>query len=159
MFRFLKRAFRDWAAGDTPESGQVSPVTAAGLAGDGDILAGRSGNTPVFIGGTREAIEKLKLRPVFTRSTRHRQPHPAEQPAGGRKADQDFAAPPGPAVKPKEGRGLLVLDGPPPDHQPYSLTPEELGGCSPVTQAQVDRASSAAMCAAPYGLGPWELTG
>lgn len=160
MFKFFRRLVMrgEWAVqkpqSSAPHAADTGPAT------DFDIPAGRHGGVPKYLSGYKEAKARLKLRPTITRSLRHRKPHPVEQSAVGLQCDADFAPPPGALVKPKAASELLVLDnGPPPDHQPYGLTPEQLSGCSPVPQAEVDRASSARVFGAPYSLSAYDLTG
>jgi hypothetical protein len=112
-----------------------------------EVLAGRQGNVPVYIGGTREAMERL--RPIVIRSTRHRQPHPVEQGPRGIVADRDFQPPPAPPVTPKVARGIAVMDSPPSDHRPYAGMLEE--------QDWVERRSST-MWVEPYGLQGRDLS-
>jgi hypothetical protein len=125
---------------------------------DPAIPVGHRGNVPVYIGGVKEGIERLKLRPIVIRSTRHRQPHPVEQGAIGLKADRDFAPPPGgPLVKPTAARGIAAAEnGSPPDRRPYAPEPDELGA-TPADQARAERASST-MWVEPYGLSGRQLS-
>jgi hypothetical protein len=128
MFRLIQ-AFRSVFA---PDLGRpVSPSTATGpatpepLGDDDDVLIGVRGNVPIFIGGHKEALNRLKLRPIITRSHRHRQPHPAEQGPMGRATDrQDFPPPPpGQSARPRsEARGVLD-SGWRPEREPYGWNP------------------------------------
>jgi hypothetical protein len=139
MFSLIRKVFPTAAASAPPSA-------------DPEVPAGRHGNVPKYLTGYREAMERLKLRPIVIRSTRHRQPQQIEQGPVGLASDRDFQPPAAPLVTPK-ARGIAALDnGPPPMHQPYSLEPEE--------QAIIDRKSSGAtMWAAPYSLTGRDLSG
>jgi hypothetical protein len=124
---------------------------ASAPATDTAIPVGHHSGVPKFIVGYREVEARLKLRPIVIRSTRHRQPAPAEQGAIGLQSDCDFRPPTAPLVAPKVARGLAVVDAPPPMHRPYSLESDE--------QATADCKSSAAMWVQPYGLSGRDLSG
>jgi hypothetical protein len=158
MFKFIRQFFQLAAAPDL--GGPVLPSTATGPVdpeptGDDDTLIGRRGNTPVFLGGKRSVIPRL--RPVIVRRPRSSAPIPVEQgPRGPASERKHFEELPGPMVKPRAaGRGLPVLEGPP-RRQPYGLEPgEEDPSGAPEGRVRADRA----MGLAPYGLGPRQLTG
>jgi hypothetical protein len=152
MFRFIHRAlqsaFRDLGQ-------PVSPPTATSPAGDDDVLVGVRGAVPIYIGGAKRVT--AQLRPIITRRPRDERPYPAEQgPRGPASERKHFEEVPGPPVKPKAvGRGLPVLGGPP-QRTPYSSAPgEEDPTGAPEGRVRADRATGAA----PYGLGPRQLTG
>jgi hypothetical protein len=153
MFQLFKKVLRN-LAGIDPFSQGLASGPADSPADPDDVLVGRRGNVPVYIGGHNEALARLKLRPIVTRSTRHSRPHPVEQGPRGRATDrQDFAPSPlAPMARPRsETRALPVLEGPP-QRTPYS---GESPSGAPEARIQADRA----MGMAPYSLGPRELTG
>jgi hypothetical protein len=138
MFSRLVRVFfRDYSDASVPVDDPAIPV-------------GHRGNVPVYIGGVKEGIERLKLRPIVIRSTRHRRPCPVEQGPIGLAADQDFQPPPAPLVAPKGTQDAGQ------SRQPYAVDPETFG-LSPTDLAQIERASST-MWAPPYQITPRQLS-